>query len=114
MGWAGWGGGSGGAWGVLGLMLVLLGWWLWSRAREKRRNAAMLDALKPDPVAAERDEMAAKLLANYMMSEEGNQVFNADPGAFTVYDTSKLPKEYEPPKAGTSARRAEIAKLLGF
>ncbi len=57
---------------------------------------------------------AAKLLANYMMSEEGNQVFNADPGAFTVYDTSKLPKEYEPPKAGTSARRAEIAKLLGF
>ena len=40
---------------------VLLGWWLWSRAREKRRNAAMLDALKPDPVAAERDEMAAKL-----------------------------------------------------
>ena len=41
--------------------LVLLSWWLWSRRREKQRNDAMLDALKPDSVAAERDEMSGKL-----------------------------------------------------
>ena len=41
--------------------LVLLGWWLWRRGRDKRANDAMLDALKPDPIAAERDEMSGKL-----------------------------------------------------
>ena len=39
---------------------------------------------------------------------------NDDPGGFTVYDTSKLPKRYESPKPGVGARREEIRKLLGF
>ncbi len=42
-------------------LLVLGGLWLWSSRREKRRNQAMLDALAPDAVAGERDEMGKKL-----------------------------------------------------
>jgi iron(III) transport system substrate-binding protein len=62
---------------------------------------------------------AARLLANYVMSQEGNKVFNDDPGGVTVYDTSGLPKQYEAPKEGTgvqaaSARREQLTKLLGF
>lgn len=62
---------------------------------------------------------AARLLANYIMSQEGNKVFNDDPGGVTVYDTSGLPKEYEAPKEGTGAqatgaRREQIRQLLGF
>ena len=62
---------------------------------------------------------AARLLANYVMSLEGNKVFNDDPGGVTVYDTSGLPKEYEAPKEGTGAqatgaRREQIRQLLGF
>ncbi len=62
---------------------------------------------------------AARLLANYVMSREGNKVFNDDPGGVTIYDTSGLPKQYEAPKEGTgvqsaSARREQLTKLLGF
>lgn len=62
---------------------------------------------------------AARLLANYIMSREGNKVFNDDPGGVTIYDTSGLPKQYEPPKEGTgtqstSQRREQLTKLLGF
>lgn len=57
---------------------------------------------------------AARLLANYSMTPEGNTVFNADPGSATVYDNSKLPKNYESPKIGTVNRKAEIVKALGL
>jgi iron(III) transport system substrate-binding protein len=57
---------------------------------------------------------AARLLANYAMSPEGNKVFNDDPGSSTVYDSSKLPKQYESPKTGTVNRKAEIVKVLGL
>ncbi len=57
---------------------------------------------------------AARLFANYLMSPEGNAVFNDDPGGMTVYDTSRLPKQYESPKSGVMARRALVNKLLGF
>ena len=62
---------------------------------------------------------AARLLANYVMSREGNKVFNDDPGGVTIYDTSGLPKQYEAPKEGTGAqatgaRREQLTKLLGF
>ena len=40
---------------VVGVLLLL------SVRREKRQNAAMMDALKPDPGAADRDEISAKL-----------------------------------------------------
>ena len=57
---------------------------------------------------------AARLMTNYVLSEEGNRVFNDDPGTVTLYDTSKLPKEYQMGKPGNAARRAEFQKLLGF
>ena len=56
---------------------------------------------------------AARLFANYILSPEGNKVFNDDPGGVTVYDTAGLPKGYQPPKAGVFSRREEIAKLFG-
>jgi len=69
--------------------------------------------------ARARNPNAARLLANYVMSPDGNKVFNDDPGGVTIYDTSGLPKQYEPPKEGTGAQSATtrnelITKLLGF
>lgn len=57
---------------------------------------------------------AGRLLAHYVVSNEGNRVLNDEPGSISIYDTSQLPKQYEAPKAGTAARKDQIAKLLGF
>jgi iron(III) transport system substrate-binding protein len=57
---------------------------------------------------------AARLFANFVMSPEGNKLFNDDPGGFTIYEPNKLPKEYQSPKPGAAARREAITKLLGF
>jgi iron(III) transport system substrate-binding protein len=57
---------------------------------------------------------AARLFANYLMSPEGNKVFNDDPGGVTMYDTSGLPRQYESPKPNALARRELVIKLLGF
>ena len=57
---------------------------------------------------------AARLFANYIMTPEGSEVFNRDPGGFSMYDTSKLPKQYEAPKLVPKSRIDQIMKLLGF
>ncbi len=57
---------------------------------------------------------APRLVANFVLTPEGNSLFNADPGSVSVFDTSKLPAQYEPNKAGTVSRKAHLAKLLGF
>lgn len=57
---------------------------------------------------------AARLMANYIMSPEGNKVFNADPGGFPIYDLSGLPKDYEPPTSEVGSHRQRILSLLGF
>jgi iron(III) transport system substrate-binding protein len=57
---------------------------------------------------------AARLFANYVLSREGNTVYNDEPAGVTMYDSSGLPKEYQSPKAGTSARKGQIYKLLGL
>lgn len=57
---------------------------------------------------------AARLLAHFSMTPEGNKIFNDDPGSIGVYDTARLPKQYESPKLGTVNRRAEFVKLLGL
>ena len=64
--------------------------------------------------AKAKNPNAARLLANYAMTPEGNKVFNDDPGSSTVYDSTRLPKEYQSPKVGTVNRRAEIVKVLGL
>lgn len=57
---------------------------------------------------------AARLFANYVLSAEGNKVVNDDPGGVTLYDTSRLPKEYRSPMPGTASRKDQIVKLLGL
>ncbi len=57
---------------------------------------------------------AARLFVNFLMTAEGNKLFNSDPGNFSVFDTAKLPAGYASPKPGTASRNAEIRKLLGL
>ena len=61
-----------------------------------------------------RNPNTARLMTHYVMTREGNAVYNDDPGGMTIYDTSKLPKLYQSPKMATAGRAAEISKLLGF
>ena len=56
---------------------------------------------------------AARLLAHFVMTPDGNKLFNADAGSVSVFDTKALPREYEPNK-GMEARKELVAKLLGF
>ena len=57
---------------------------------------------------------AARLLANYIMSPEGNTVFNDEPGIVGVYDTRRLPKQYVQPKPVNKEQVDNMARLLGF
>ena len=57
---------------------------------------------------------AARLFANYVMSPEGNKIFNDDPGNASVYDTATLPKEYQSPISDAVSRKDQILKLLGL
>jgi len=64
--------------------------------------------------AKSRRPNAARLFANYVLSKEGNTVYNNEPAGVTMYDTTGLPKDYQSPKPGTSARKDQIYKLLGL
>ena len=57
---------------------------------------------------------AARLFANYVLSPEGNKVFNDDPGGVTIYDTKNLPKDYRAPNVSALARKEQIFKLFGL
>lgn len=57
---------------------------------------------------------AARLMANYVMSPEGNKVFNDDPGSVSIYDSRGLPADYQAPKPGAVARKDLIIKLFGL
>ena len=57
---------------------------------------------------------AARLFAHFLLSPEGNKVFNQDPGNTSPYNRGELPKNYVSPKPETPARRAEIRQLLGL
>lgn len=61
-----------------------------------------------------RHPNAARLMANYVMSQEGNKVWNNDPGSFGIYELDKLPKGYQTPPEGLEPHREKIRKLLGF
>lgn len=56
----------------------------------------------------------ARLFANYVLSREGNTVYNDEPAGVTMYDSSGLPKDYQSPRVGTNARKGQIYKLLGL
>lgn len=56
---------------------------------------------------------AARLFVNYVMSPEGNQVFNNEPGSTSIYSPSLL-QSYKEQKPLPASRAAEIVKLLGL
>lgn len=64
--------------------------------------------------ARSKSSNAGRLLANFLMSQEGGKVFNADPGLYTVYDLKGLPKDYVSPKQNAAANKDQILKLLGL
>ncbi len=55
---------------------------------------------------------AARLFLNYVMSPDGNKLFNDDPGNNSVYDTASLPKQYQSPAANAIEQKDRILKLL--
>ena len=57
---------------------------------------------------------AARLLANFVMSEEGNAIVNSQPGDFTIYDAEKMSADYEPPISDLDKYRSVIPGLLGY
>ena len=57
---------------------------------------------------------AARLLANFSMTTEGNAIFNSSPGDVGIYDTVKLPKQYQPTKPNIVKRRQEVLDALGI
>ncbi len=61
-----------------------------------------------------RHPNAARLFANWIMSPEGNKVFNDDPEGFTVHETGRLPRDYVSPTADAVDARERIGKMLGF
>jgi len=62
-----------------------------------------------------KNPAAARLFVNYLMSREGNKVFNDEPGTVGIYDTTNLPKDFQAPNPALADKRKEqIAKLLGF
>ena len=57
---------------------------------------------------------AARLFANYLLSPEGNRVFNDDPGTISIYDTTRLPKRYVSPSPESLRIKDQLPRLLGF
>lgn len=57
---------------------------------------------------------ASRLLVNYMMTQEGNKVFNDEPGVVGVYDRGGLPKQFQFPKPVAASQIERYSKLLGF
>ena len=57
---------------------------------------------------------AARLFVNYVMSPDGNKIFNDDPGNASVYDTATLPREYQSPIPNAVSRKEQILKSLGL
>lgn len=57
---------------------------------------------------------AARLLVNFILTQEGSKVFNSEPGSLSVFDTANLPKNYVSPKLDALKRTEEVSKMLGF
>lgn len=56
---------------------------------------------------------AARLFVNYVMSPDGNQVFNNEPGSTSIYSPTLL-QSYQAQKPLSPSKAAEIVKLLGL
>jgi iron(III) transport system substrate-binding protein len=64
--------------------------------------------------ARARSPNAARLFANYIMSPEGNAVFNANQGIASMYEAARMPREYQTPNPEAANQAAALAKLVGF
>jgi iron(III) transport system substrate-binding protein len=96
------------------------------RAAIDRARGAPVDAVMPEDAtgvemqllmthsAKAKHPNAARLFANYLLSPEGNKVFNDDPGTISVYDTTRLPKRYVSPSPESLKIKDQLPRLLGF
>ena len=96
------------------------------RVAQDRARGAPVDAVVPDDATGvemqllithpsrARSPNAARLLAHFVMSPEGNKVFNDDPGTISVYDTSRLPRRYVSPGPEALKIKDQLPRLLGF
>ena len=64
--------------------------------------------------AKSKSPNAARLFANYIMSPEGNAVFNAGQGIANMYEPARMPKEYQTPNPEAVNQAPALTKLLGF
>jgi iron(III) transport system substrate-binding protein len=63
--------------------------------------------------AKAKNPNAARLAVHYALTREGSAVQSSDPGSVDIYDTSKLPKNYQSPNPDTFSLHGQINKLLG-
>lgn len=57
---------------------------------------------------------AARLFANYVMSQEGNTLLNAGQGIGSMYESARMPKDYQAPNPEAVNQAAALTKLVGF
>lgn len=55
---------------------------------------------------------ASRLLANYLLSKEGNAVYNADPGLVGPYNIKELPPGFQAASPDALQRKGKIINLL--
>lgn len=96
------------------------------RAALDRARGAPVEAVTPEDATGVEMQLlmtnsakakypnAARLFANYLLSPEGNRVFNDDPGTISIYDTTRLPKRYVSPSAESLRIKDQLPRLLGF
>ena len=64
--------------------------------------------------ANSRSPNAARLLANYLMSQEGNTLLNAGQGIGSMYEPGRMPRDYQTPNPEAVNQAAALTKLIGF
>lgn len=55
---------------------------------------------------------ASRLLANYLLTKEGNAVYNSDPGLIGPYNIKELPPGFQAASPDALTRKAKIINLL--
>jgi iron(III) transport system substrate-binding protein len=57
---------------------------------------------------------AARLFANYLMSPEGNALLNAGQGIGNMYESARMPRDYQTPNPEVVSQTPALTKLVGF
>ncbi len=64
--------------------------------------------------AHSKNPNAARLFANYLMSPEGNTLLNAGQGIGSMYESARMPRDYQTPNPEAVSQAASLTKLIGF